>query len=335
MCAAIVLAVTGAVIAVVQSDYRASSGPELGKEFTYDLSALRNIEPSLIDYVEGAPIQTGFQVVHAIATGPSDRIYVGGDSGVRVFGVDGKRALEFKLDAAAACLVVSSDGTIYVGINDHVELFDAKGARKARWSAAAAKSQLTSIAVSKSGVFVADWNERIVLHYDTKGTLLARIGAKSQSTKAPGFIVPSPYFDVAVSPKGMLLVADTGRHQLESYSADGQFKSAWGKFTPEVEGFCGCCNPAHFALLPDGRFVTTEKGLLRVKTYAVDGTFQSVVAPPAVFPDQPLECQDDCHKGIALPVAADSRGRVLVLDPVAKNVRVFVMKAKEVNDDPF
>lgn len=326
-CVAIVAAMTGMVIAVVRSDFRGNGGSGLGKEFKYDLSQLRKIDPALIAYSERAPIQTGFKSVHTLAAGPSDLIYVAGESGVRIFNRNGAKELEFTTDSAVTCLAVASDGTLYAGMRDHVEVFDSKGARKARWEPATSKSVLTSIAVSKSDVFVADWGSLSVLRYDKDGTLVAQIGKKGDAGGAPGLIIPSPYFDVAVAPSGMLLVADTGRHRVETYSPDGALQSSWGKFAMDVEGFCGCCNPAHFALLPDGRIVTTEKGLLRIKTYGADGTFENVVAPPSVFPDQPLECQDDCRKGFALPVAADSRGRVLVLDPLAKSVRIFVKNA--------
>ncbi|MBM3243119.1 hypothetical protein FJZ31_43220, partial [Candidatus Poribacteria bacterium] len=50
-----------------------------------------------------------------------------------------------------------------------------------------------------------------------------------------------------------------------------------GYLSMDIDGFCGCCNPVNFAMLPDGRFVTCEKGLPRVKIYDADGTFSGVV----------------------------------------------------------
>ena len=75
--------------------------------------------------------------------------------------------------------------------------------------------------------------------------------------------------------------------------------------------FFGCCNPAQLAVLPDGRFVTAEKGIPRVKIYARDGSFQTVVAGPSQLTDTPAD------------LAADRHGRVLVLDGRAAKVRVF------------
>ncbi len=87
----------------------------------------------------------------------------------------------------------------------------------------------------------------------------------------------------------------------------------------KLEGFCGCCNPSHLARMADGRFVTSEKGLPRVKLYAEDGTFVGLVAGTDAF----------AKETVGLDLAVDGDGRILVLDPVAKAVRVFVPKARE------
>jgi sugar lactone lactonase YvrE len=139
-----------------------------------------------------------------------------------------------------------------------------------------------------------------------------------------GFIVPSPYFDVAVAGKDRLWIVNPGRRRVESYTFDGRILAHWGKASPKIEGLCGCCNPTHIALLPDGRLVTSEKGLPRVKVYSADGELLSVVAPPAAFADA----------AAGLDVAADSQGRVYVLDPIARKVRVFVRKKSAAATEP-
>jgi hypothetical protein len=323
---ALVLAVTGALVAVLWMDHHGSQSSGLGPQFNYDLTEMRKVDPALIQFVEKDAIPTGFQNVHALAVGPADTIFVAGDNGIRSFDSKGSKLKDVDAGAPVNCLGIDETGAIYAGLRDHVEVFDAAGVRRARWASPGPASQLTSIAVSKNDVFAADWSARVVYRYDTNGTVLSEIGRKDAAKKAAGFVVPSPYFDIALSRGGMLLVANTGRHQVEAYSRTGEFQSGWGRYAAQVDGFCGCCNPAHFALLPDGRIVTTEKGLLRVKTYSDQGVFESVVAPPSAFPEQPMACQNDCRTGLTLPVAADSRGRVLVLDPAARTVRVFVAK---------
>ncbi len=163
---------------------------------------------------------------------------------------------------------------------------------------------------------MADAGNHIVWKFDKSGNRLKRIGEKDEARDIPGFIIPSPYFDVALDPDGFLWVANTGRHSIENYTKDGDFRTSWGEFSMGIEGFSGCCNPSHFAILEDGSFVTSEKGLARVKVYNRIGALVSVVA----LPDQFIEGT------IGLDLAVDSSQRIYVLDPRQKLVRIFEKK---------
>jgi hypothetical protein len=174
-------------------------------------------------------------------------------------------------------------------------------------------------------VFVADAGNRIVLRYDPAGKLLGKIGKRDPGRHILGFVIPSPHFDLALTADGLLRVVNPGAHRIEAYTLDGDLEVFWGKHGEGIEGFCGCCNPANLAILPDGRFVTSEKGIPRVKIYAADGKFVGVVAgPETLAPTETIleETRPD-HKLPVFDVAADSRGRVLVLDPLAMKVRIF------------
>ena len=98
----------------------------------------------------------------------------------------------------------------------------------------------------------------------------------------------------------------------------------------DIAGFCGCCNPVYFTRRPDGKFVTSEKGLNRIKIYDPKGRFEGVVAGP----DQLVKDLDlakkacaDCQVGFGFDVACDSSGQVFALDPATKTVRVFTPKS--------
>ena len=293
----------------------------------YDLSEFYTIDPALVQYEEIGKIRTGFQSLGGIAIDPDDRIYVATDKSIQVFSKDSTPLSEIMLNASPRCLTITDDGSIYVGMKNHLEIYDAKGVRKANWERLGENAFLTSIAVSENNVFVADAGNRSILFYDASGKLLRRIGKKDKDSNVPGFVVPSPYFDLAVAPDGLLKVANPGRHTIEAYTLDGDFEFAWGKTSMGIEGFCGCCNPVNFAVLPDGRFVTCEKGLPRVKIYEADGAFTGVVAGPEAFTENRKSCApnkdfSNCQTG-GLDVAVDSQGRVLVMDPVEKIVRIF------------
>lgn len=309
------------------SDKKISSIKDISSyDLTYDLSEFSKIDPSLIQYEEADKIKTRFQTLRGIAIGPDDRIYLATDKTIRVFSKNTVPLSEIKLNDSPRCLTITDDGILYVGMKDHVEVYDDSGERETIWNSLGENAVLTSIAVSENNVFVADAGNRVVLRYDTSGKLARQIGKKDQARNVSGFVVPSPYFDVAVASDGLLRVANPGRHRVEAYTFDGGFEFAWGNPSMEVDGFCGCCNPVNFTILPDGRFVTCEKGLPRVKIYDLDGDFSDVVAGPESFPENwkvcTLNALSDCRTG-GLDVVADSQGRVLVMDPIERTVRIF------------
>jgi DNA-binding beta-propeller fold protein YncE len=290
---------------------------KLPAEFTYDLSELVKVDPNLIHYEESAAIPTGMDEPRGITVGSEDRLMLAGDRAIRSFDLEWKTSAELKLAGEPQRLAFSwRNEAIYVAMTDHVEVFDPQGKRAAAWKSAGQKSVITCVAATDSDVFVADAAACLVYRYNPAGELVGRIGGEDAARKIPGIIVPSPYFDVAVGPQGTLWVVNPGRRRIERYTFDGNLVTSWGKASPKIAGFCGCCNPTHIAVLPDGGLVTSEKGLARVKTYTAEGDLVSVVAPPAAF----------AEGTVGLDVAADSRGRILVLDPVAKKVRVFVRK---------
>lgn len=306
---------------------RLSQGRALGKEFTYDADSLLMTDPRFIEYEETGKLDVGGKDIQGLFLSANRQLYVAVDNRIVLFSPDGSRSRDFNLPESPRCVAVSPEGLMWVGFKRHVEVLDAQGVRKAKWDDAGEKAILTSIAVANEHVFVADAGNRIVLHYDRSGKLLGKIGKKDARRNVPGFIVPSPYFDLEVGPEGLLWVANTGRHQIEAYTFDGDLEYAWGEASTALSGFCGCCNPIHFTRLPDGRFVTSEKGIPRVKVYSAKGAFESVVAGPEQFPR--YRANTSIVNPAGLDVAADSAGRVWVADSMTGAVRAFSRIKKE------
>jgi len=160
-------------------------------------------------------------------------------------------------------------------------------------------------------IVVADAGKRRI-HLFSQNQKIKEFEGISGAKNLHGFVIPSPYFDVAVNAQNELWVANTGMHSLQNYDENGSLLNSWEKISLEIEGFCGCCNPAQFTFLPDGRFVTSEKGMPRIKIYTSTGELESVVAAPDKFTDN----------GHAPEVACIGE-TVVALDYNKKMIRIF------------
>ena len=330
----VVLAVAIGLYVVVATDVLGPGSIGLGERFRYDLEKYRKVDPKLIicEEVTSARIKVKLTDPRGLAAGPDGKVYVVGDSDLRIFGAKPGEITSMQFTGQPRCLAVGADHNLYVGMRDYIQVMSPTGELKAKWKDLGPRAVLTSIAITDQNVFVADAGNRVVLRYDRSGKLLGRIGQKDAKRNVPGFVVPSPYFDLAVAADGVLRVVNPGMHRIEGYTVEGDFElKPWGKYGMDIDKFCGCCNPVNFAILPDGGFVTAEKGLTRVKIYDADGGFVGVVAGPQQFSRHDEICAGKgagakgCNSG-GLDVAVDREGRILVLDPYTSEVRVFVRK---------
>jgi len=319
----------GLTMLATLTSLRSQSAPaESANPFAYDVSRFSRTDPKLIGYEEIKRWKSPRAGARRLAIGPDDTLHICAGSHVTTLDREGGRALEIALTGTASCAAAAKDGTLFVGLRDHIEVFDAKGARQATWDSPGRKTWFTGLALTENDVFAADAGGRVLLRYDKSGRLVRRIGDKDKERNVPGFIIPSPYLDVEIARDGLLRVNNPGRHRVEIYTFDGDFEGAWGQPTAAIAGFCGCCNPIGLAQLPDGRIVTCEKGLPRVKVYSAGGEFESVVAGTESFPENAKACSslNDCAHG-GLDAAVDSQGRVYILDFVTGDVRVMKRKA--------
>ena len=338
----IVIAVVAALAATFFNDPTAKKGSGLSPQFGYDLEKLRKTDPQLITYQESAnPIDTGFTEARSIALDSQDKIYLTGDNAIAVLDTSFQKIAAFTLDQPPRCLAVDNDGTLFVAFRDHVKTLNPQGKVVSSWTPLHAQAVLTSIALDQNNVYLADAGNRIVLRYDKTGQLLNKIGAKDPDRNITGFSIPSPYFDLTMAPDGLLRVTNPGKHLIEAFTPQGDREFAWGTSGSSIEGFCGCCNPINFALLPNNQgFVTAEKGLTRIKIYNSAGEFSSVVAGAESFV-QHDRIRDSSGSGLTsggLDLAVNSQGTVLVLDPCTAQLRVFNKKPstqnKSTNENP-
>ena len=278
-------------------------------------AAMRQVDPALINYHEVTRIDTGFQSPLAIAVDAQGNLLVAAERTVRRFSRSGSLIGDISIALTPYCLASDNNGGLLVGMKDHVEVYGPDGKLAKTWPSFGEKSYLTCIAVAGNDVWVADAGRRAVVHCDRDGKILGEIAKADPARNLPGLQLPSPHLDVAVDPDGLIWVNNTGLHRLEAYKPDGTLDRFWGTPGTTIQAFPGCCNPADFAILKDGSFITAEKITPRVKRYLPDGTFAGVVAAPDLFGQNMT----------GIDVATDADGRVLLMERGHRIVRVFVM----------
>ena len=304
-----------ALVAFMVKDFFFSR-PDNSNPYALDVEKIRNGDTAAIAFAETLQIKTSLEEIHGLATDANGRIYVSGKDGVEIFDASGKPETKFNIQGTAQCISPDEKGNLLLGIQDHIETWNKAGKQLSTWKSFGPDAVITSIAITGNDVFVADAGQKVVYHCDLTGNLINKIGLKDPATGVPGFIIPSPHFDLGISHDGNLWVVNPGRHSFEKYNFNGTLLTSWGKASMAMEGFCGCCNPSNFAMISDSLFVTSEKAIERVKIYNADGTFRCLVAAPNQF--------EAGTKGLDL--AVDNQNRILVLDPVKMMIRVFELK---------
>ncbi len=303
-----------------------TAGARREGEFAYDVSEFEKTDPNLLLYQAAGSFDTGFERVKRLTTGPGGLVLVAGDRSVKLLDSSGALQDEIKLERPPHCLHVAGADEVFIGLGNHFAVYDFSGKQKFRSSRLGQEIFLTAIGARDRTVYLADAGHREVLMCDGRtGEVTGRFGRKDEPPGAPGFVVPSPYFDLRVGSE-RLHVVNPGRLRVESYTFDGRFQSSWGEPGMAINRFCGCCNPVYLALVPDGGFITSEKGLARVNTYDASGSFKGAVAGPETLVDDrelAKRACADCRLGGGFDVARDECGRVFVLDPFRKTVRMF------------
>jgi hypothetical protein len=309
----IVLAVV--IVAVIVGDYLSDKPDKTGPNpFEYNVDNFRTVDSTLIHFKETRNYRISFETPAAI-TISGDKIYLAGDNKIQVIGFDGNLLNEIGLNGIPQAVEVFGEN-IFVAIGNALNVYNENGNLLKTWPALTDSAVITAIAASETSVFVADAGNRKVHRYNHDGQLLAKFDGKADENVLHGFIIPSGFFDLDINPYGDLWVVNPGMHALENYTEVGNLREHWNNTNIMTEGFSGCCNPAYFTFLPDGRFVTSEKGLVRVKTYKPSGEFDAVVAAPVKFAEE----------GKAPDLATDSAGNVYALDFDKKMIRVFEPK---------
>lgn len=282
--------------------------------FEFNIDEFSKVDTSMILYKEKKNFKINIDVPAGICY-LDNKIYIVGDSSLLIMDPAGKLLLETNLSKKPTCVFASPEN-IFVGHKNSVSVLTADGNNVGEWKDFSDSTVITSIAERAGKVFVADAGKRKVWKFNMDGKKIGEFEGKTGNDQIHGFIVPSPYFELAFNADGELWIVNPGKHSFENYTSEGALRTYWESQSIKIEGFSGCCNPAYFAFAPDGSFVTSEKGLVRIKVYKPSGEFLCVVAPPSKFE----------ANGHAPDVAVDDQGNVYALDFDKKVIRLFVKK---------
>ena len=275
--------------------------------------------------VGGAAAQQFRSSLAGIAVGPGDRVYALGDGEIRTFEPGGSLVAVWKVVPNASCLAAGSDGHVCIGAPGRVEIYDPAGRHTGGFAAgesAGRPAGITAVKWFRDEILAADADARLIRRYDRHGKQLGLIGTKA---RAGSFILPNGWLDFDVDAQGVIHATDTGRHQVTAWALDGTPLGSFGKFgMGNPEDFVGCCNPVNVAVTHDGKIVTGEKMVARVKVYEPDGRLLALIGPENFDP-----------KCIHLHLAVDSKGWILVADPVRREVSRFFPVAEAADNAPL
>ena len=237
----------------------------------------------------------------AVTVSTSGNVYIGGDSFISCYDRDFKLIWNLKTPYPVISLSNYGD-TIFASTMELILVINSGGEIKDEWGPFEDNGIITSVTANKSYVAFADAGNKMVFILDKRGVVKKLIGQNDGQ-----FIVPSPYFDVALGFENTLFVANTGHRRVETRTIEGVLVSYFGEPGTAPGAFCGCCNPAHFVTIPNG-FVTAEKGINRIKILDKKGGFVEFVSSKNKFiASMPLDLASIDGETIYAANPADSK----------------------------
>jgi hypothetical protein len=245
--------------------------------------------------------------LEAVSVSPG-KIYLGGDSFVSCYDSDLKLIWNLKTPAPVTSISNSGD-SIFASTRGQILVINSAGKMLCDWGPFEDSSLITSVTANRNYIAFADAGTKMVFILDKGGEVKKMIGQGDRQ-----FVIPSPYFEVALDNDNNLFTANTGRHRVETRNLNGDILSFFGAPGTDPGYFCGCCAPPHFILIPDG-FVTAEKGINRIKILNKKGEFVEFV-----------NSHNNFTKSIPLDLASIDGKTIYAANPAESKLYVFNRK---------
>jgi len=284
--------------------------------YAYDIEDFKVVDPALIKYQEVKRIALGIADPKAIDI-KGALIGLGFKERLQIIDTSGIEVLNTSIQGPLSALSFSPGNQVFVAAQDNLQIYSLDGDLLNTWDLPGEKTLITAIAFKDSIVYAADAGNRKVIRLNYNGEVFDSFDGTGRLEGNYGFVLPSPYFDMVVDPDNELWVVNSGLLKVENYTSDGSVRAFWGKPSFDIEGFTGCCNPAHLAVMEDGSFVTSEKGLPRIKVYRPSGELDGVVASPDEFKED----------GEPADIAVAPGGKIYALDIDLGKIRIYERKS--------
>ncbi len=243
----------------------------------------------------------------SVAVSDNGTICLGGDSFIKVIDPRYNKLWDIETDQKITALAVSGD-TIFAATGETILVVSKDGKILNEWGPYEGNSIFTSLSAANGMLAVADAGSKRIFILGRDGEVISMLGQSGDH-----FIIPSPYFDLAWSGT-YLVAANPGRRRIETWSAGGKMISASGEPGTAPGAFCGCCNPSHIAINPNG-IVTAEKGINRIKILNNDGSFAEFVSSHNSF-----------DQSVPLDLAAVDGNRIYAADNSDSKLYIFERK---------
>ena len=253
------------------------------------------------NWVVSKIFEPGLGILKAVSTSGSGDIVLGGESFVSYYNSKLNVLWTLKTEKPVTAVTVSND-TVFASTMETILVISGKGKIISEWGPFEDSAIIASVSANKTFVAFTDARNKIVTLLDKKGIVKKLIG-----TSGEPFIIPSAYFEVNLTSDNTLYIANTGKHRIETRNIDGTISGSFGGPGISPGDFCGCCNPEHFTIIPDG-FITAEKGINRIKILDKTGKFVEFVSSKNNFmPPLPLDIASPDGKVIYGANPADSK----------------------------
>lgn len=243
----------------------------------------------------------------SVAVSENGMVFLGGDAFVSALDQNLGLIWSLETEGKITALAVTGD-TLFASTTETIFLVSSSGKLITEWGPYEGNSIITSLSASPQHVVIADAGNKRVFVLDREGEVLKMMGQGDEK-----FIIPSAYFDAAVS-GNLVFAANTGNRRIETWTTDGRKTAEFGEPGTAPGAFCGCCNPAHFAVIPQG-FVTAEKGINRIKILDRDGVFIEFVS-----------VNNDFNQSIPLDVASADGVTIYAANNFDNKLYVFKRK---------